>query len=235
MDNTKVKIGILTFHCAYNYGAVLQCYALNYAFNRISNVVCETIDYQPEYFVNGYQLKPYGMSIRHPHIKGWINYYKTRDIARSRNKHFSSFINRYIPISTDTYHNKTEIDKATLDYDIYVTGSDQVFNLHLTESDPTYFLYIEPARKRKKCSYAASFGESAIPSEYVSKEKEMLYPFKHISVREKTGQQIIRQLLQRDSLVSCDPTLLLDKVEWSLLTRDYRNEKYKTNSYILIY
>lgn len=49
-----MKIGILTFHCAHNYGAMLQCYALQeYLKGRGDEVY--VIDYRPDYLVFPYR------------------------------------------------------------------------------------------------------------------------------------------------------------------------------------
>lgn len=45
-----MKIGILTFHCAYNYGAVLQAFALQKYLQQMGNNV-HIIDYRPKYLM----------------------------------------------------------------------------------------------------------------------------------------------------------------------------------------
>ena len=68
-------------------------------------------------------------------------------------------------------------------YDIYIAGSDQIWDYKLTNFDTTYFLDFVKEGK-KKCSYAASIGENLPPEEYQKKYKELLSDFDEILVRE---------------------------------------------------
>ena len=61
-----MKIGILTFHCAHNYGAVLQAYAIQEQL-KLMGFDVEIINYRPIYL-----LRPYGYLIPFSYDKGWL-------------------------------------------------------------------------------------------------------------------------------------------------------------------
>lgn len=99
-------------------------------------------------------------------------------------------------------------------FDYFIVGSDQVWN-------PFYDFvagkcdFLTFANDNQKISYAASLGVSEIPKERTEEYKEYLKTFKAISVREKQGAKIVKNLANRETTVVLDPTLLLDENEWT--------------------
>jgi hypothetical protein len=83
---------------------------------------------------------------------------------------------------------------------------------------------------KKKNSYAASFGISKIPEDKRDFYKKALKGFNHITVREKQGAKIIKNLTGRDVEVALDPTLLLRREEWDRVAAE--ND---ASDYLLIY
>lgn len=118
------------------------------------------------------------------------------------------------------------------EYDLFVTGSDQVWNPHygylVGTSDLLCF-----AEKCQKVSYAASFGVDSIPLEKKRYYEKALEDFKAISVREKTGAEIIRDLTGIDATVTLDPTLLLKKSQYQEIEK--QPSHVPQGKYILIY
>ena len=182
-----MKVGILTFQSAYNYGAVFQCYALNRAINEMGHK-CETIDYQPHYFKEIYNIeKPFYW--HHPPIKTWIKHLKVRRILKTRNENFEKFISEEIPLSEKRYYSHKDFDGTSLPYQLIISGSDQVWNDKCAFFDPVYFAYFDSSAAIRKVSYAASFGFGKIPDDLSSQYRERLCEYSHISVREKTGKK----------------------------------------------
>jgi UDP-N-acetylglucosamine transferase subunit ALG13 len=99
------------------------------------------------------------------------------------------------------------------DYDIYMTGSDQVWNSRFIGDDSAFFLGFVGAGK-PKVSYAASISNRGIDIEYEEKYQQYLKDYKSISVRKASTAKIVSDLTGRDVNVVCDPSLLLDKDEW---------------------
>jgi hypothetical protein len=125
---------------------------------------------------------------------------------------------------------KAGSSKISGQYDIFIAGSDQVWNVKNTNNDYFYFLdFVNESVKKK--SYAASFGFDEIPKEYVADYKKHLSSFSDISVRESQGALIIEKLLNIKVPVLLDPTLLLDKNEWTKLCKN----RVKINNYILVF
>lgn len=228
-----VMVGMLTFHSAYNYGAILQCYALNKTLNSMPNVTAEVIDYRPEYFERFYRLLPSkSESFKYTHLVSYVRSIQTRSIIANRNKKFEEFIKNNIKLSARKYTQKKLLRVQDLPYDIYFTGSDQVFNTTLTYGDDIYFLDIPSAKNKIKCSYAASFGKIEINNNYIEKYQKTLSRFQYISVREESGVRNIEKILGRNAEISCDPTFLLTSDDWTNLVQE---DNQFNGPYILIY
>ena len=227
------KVGIITLHRVVNYGSVLQTYALQEKIKELGYEP-ETIDYYPE------RLTKLGMLKR---IKNKGEKYKKnffiRNIARIiifpsyiiRFKTFFSFLDKYINMSKKTYKDEDSINKEKFDYDIYCTGSDQVWNSGWNEKiDHPYFLTFAPDNKRK-IAYAASFGKKELNNDEIEETRNMLKRYNAISVREKSGVNIVNSLGIDNVTNVVDPTLLLSGNEWRKISSD----KYKGKKYILVY
>lgn len=230
MRNNKItnkkKIGIITFHRAINYGALLQTYALH---KKIKDLGFdnEILDYRNQVLEKKH--KKMKLSISNG-IKGILKYLL---IARNHNtKHnkFREFTKKYIKMS-EPLNSLDDIKKIESQYSKFITGSDQVWNYNITNFDKTYFLQFT-RNNSKKNAYAASFGISKIPNDLVNDYKNLLKGFNIISIREEKGAEIIRNLINKDVDTVLDPTMLIDKNQWFKLADDklYKNEKF-----ILIY
>ena len=221
------KIGIITIHYNCNYGAVLQTYALQetlceYGFeaeiiNYINDIDKRRLDLFGEGFIRNMRTL---LSLR-------------RKIRRI--KGFKNFIfNRY-NLSSVTVYNPNQLSEYLFDYDVYITGSDQTFNLLLYDnpeiSKPYFLPFVSNA---KKISYASSCGEkiSVFPPEIKDWMKKALSSYNQIAVRENTTADFIASLGIAHPLTVLDPTLLITKSKWDTLAIP---TKYPANSYILFY
>ncbi|MCC8107088.1 MAG: polysaccharide pyruvyl transferase family protein [Clostridiales bacterium] len=119
---------------------------------------------------------------------------------------------------------KSELGMLNNQYDIFVTGSDQVWNLECSGEDWSYFL--DFAEDEKRNSYAASFGSSTAGITNKEQMKQLLRNYSHISVREESGYRIISELLGKRVPVVLDPVFLLEKEEWKELFDLSFEEKY---------
>lgn len=232
-EKNNKKVGIITLHRVVNYGSVLQTYALQEKIKDLGYEV-EIIDYFPE------RLTMLGMLKR---IKNKGKKFKKsfiiRNIARliilpsyiMRFNMFFSFLKKYIKMTDKVYTSPQELRNEQFDFDIYCTGSDQVWNSGWNEKiDHPYFLTFAPNNKRK-IAYAASFGKKELEKFEIEETREMLKRYDEISVREKSGVDIIRKLGIDNVTNVVDPTLLLSGDEW----RKISSQKYKGKNYILVY
>jgi hypothetical protein len=215
------KIGIINFHRAINYGAVLQAYALSEAIKKLGyNAV--TIDYKNPLIEKIYNPR----YINYKSLKGILSGILTYNRRKRKKELFEDFRAKYFTL----YEPPNLYSLNTDEYYKFITGSDQVWNYNLTEYDTVYFLEFISVSKKKN-SYAASFGFDEIPDEYVEDYRGFLEDFNQISVREEQGAQIIKNLLNRHAEVVLDPTMLLSKEEWIKISKKYKRNK----NYILIY
>lgn len=220
------KIGILTYHDTTNYGAVLQAFALQKKIEKLG-YKSEIIDYKCEAITERYKIVPFYKS---KNIKQLIKRILTNKHKRKLKKDFDDFNNIFQKISASSY-TKNDIKKTETKYDMIITGSDQVWNLELSGNDTTYMLdYIK--NKKKKGTYAVSFGYEIVPERYRNITKEYISKFDNILVREEQGKQIIEHEIKKQAKVVLDPTLLFNKEEWYNL---FNIKQAKENKYILLY
>lgn len=117
--------------------------------------------------------------------------------------------------------------------DVYVTGSDQIWNT-VYRFDPFYFL--DFAEEVKRVAYASSMGINDFPPQHMSRVKEMLSKFYKIGVREETAVKSISRLLDRNDIRQVlDPTFLLNAEEWSDLSDEARIEFELPQEYLFCY
>lgn len=231
-----MKIGTLTFHITSNYGALLQAYALQVVLNRMGHS-SEVINYQ---FPGSENLLCQKLSDCRTFrrkiqllrgfvwcLAGPVGYGQRLRIARS-----IDFIKNYIPVSEYVYGSYPDLKKEATAYDVYITGSDQVWNPTLKEtSDEAYLLEFVPGG-RSKISYAASFGVPELPQDQLELYGRALQKFNHISVREQEGVEIVRKVTDgKDAQLVLDPTMLLTREQWL----DLAVYKPKHKEYILCY
>lgn len=226
----KMKIGILTFHCAHNYGAVLQCYALQQYLLSLGHEVV-VINYRPEYLLDPYTVFP-KLSIYSwkGKLTRLINFVITFYIRIVRHRVFEDFINKYLKLS-DVVRTKHDIEK--LDYDVFIMGSDQIWNPKITKGfDDVYFGYFDTKRGAKKIAYAASLGLSSLTEEQKSYLQNSMSNFDAIGVRENNMKDLLQPLTAKSVVQVLDPTLLLDRKIWESLSSKSSLSKEK---YVLTY
>lgn len=220
------NIGIMTFYGASNYGANLQAYALQEVLKEKYNVL--VINYKspaihPDYYKRTSIIEKFKDVVR------GIIYYKFFKQVNIKNKKFYDFNNGYIvPSRVYTIDNIETIDS---EFDIVISGSDQVWNDRLFKNDWNYLLpFLDRA---KKYSYAASFGGDRIKEENVTKYKSYIEDYTSILLREHSGYSILRKLgIQRDDVrIVADPVFLLDKTEW---VNKLHLNKNSQSEYILV-
>lgn len=205
------KIGILTFHRAENFGAVMQAFALQTIVERIdkSETDVEIIDYiqtniEKEYQLIKIQTASASILLRST-IKSII-YFPTNLL---RKLHYHKFRNKYLKLSQEIYWNKDDINSK----DIFITGSDQIWNSEIIGNDDIYYLNFE-GKASKKIAYAASFGKEKItPEEYLS-FKQNIQEFSSISIREQSTANKIYEHFGKKYTVTLDPSMLLTSEEW---------------------
>lgn len=236
------KIGILTFHYAHNYGAVLQAYALKTKLKRMG-YEAEVLNYQNKYIARLYRTGTH------------IDYWK-RDILPNR-------WGRLVKLAREQRYGKKEwirqwqafeqfihtklmddsgakvadstalslVQVAECDCDTYILGSDQIWARELTHGlDPVYFGQFAP--QKRKISYAASVPNGDIPEGEKPLFKEYLSKLSHVSVREESLAEELRGLLHTEVSTVVDPTLLLEREDYEDLLY---GQPLETEPYLFAY
>lgn len=222
------SIGIITIHKINNYGSVLQAYALQKA--------CEDLGYEAEIvdynYPNDFHLSNKYASHEdfQPNEPRWIKLLYALDLIKQHNG-IKDFVNKFQKLSSKRYNHPSELKSDVPHYDIYITGSDQLWNPRHCNGDPAFLLHFA-ADDALKISYAASIGANYIPDGLKSQYKELLGRYAHISVRENSGVQVIKDVAGKEATVVLDPTLLLNRDEWNKIASPKRQVKKK---YILCY
>lgn len=227
-----MKIGILTFHMAHNYGAMLQAYALREKICQM-NLDCQVIDYRIPVIYNWHRKDKYRKLVRdNGFIIGSMKYTK-RILTRYYTKDkrwcgFNNFMENDIGISSETYEEVNEL--KNLYYDTYICGSDQIWNAeHSGGIESGYFLNFTNNDVRR-IAYAASKG----PVEILDNEKDTIFnllsKFDYIGVREKGLKESLEAIGLKDIEWVLDPTLLLKSSEWLKIANNR-----KVNNYVLVY
>ena len=236
-----MRVGIIThFHGSTNCGGRLQALALCKVLNQM-NCSAEQLCYQ----IEGCILKKPSLRNRlaQIHLYQWLrrvyrlfklipekpvpvtndNPQKSRHVREL----FEAWSNRYIPHSTSVYSNAT-IGNCAKDYDVLITGSDQVWNLNWY--CPAFFLAFAPSSIHK-ISYAAS----VCNDEYTKYQQKVvarhLADFKAVSVREEESVRVIEKLSPVSVEVTLDPTLLLERSDWD----EFADERLVAEPYLFCY
>lgn len=232
----KKTAGILTMHSVVNYGSRLQTLA-TYEFIRKEGYEPKVIDYRypTEYHLknshNFTNNKRSGCKCKEslPHrIKTKLAKIILRPDKNKRLKKFNEFYNKHI-LLTRPYNSKEELSEDPPIFNVYVAGSDQIWNPFFIHHDTSFFLAWTP-NGSKKISYASSVAVKHIPEEFIGNIKDNLSSFSAISVRE--NPEFLNHLLNKDVKQVLDPTFLLTKTEW---TKYFNKKPIIRGKYILCY
>ena len=210
-----MMVGILTLHEADNYGAVLQAYALQRTLEKLG-AECEFLSLVKAQAQQGEE--PSGLPAA---LIGRI-----RQAGGKRAALFDAFRRRWLHCAGPVPW--AEAARSVERYDRLIVGSDQVWNPRISGVDERYFLPFAPPDKR--FSYAASFGAEPLPESIRDWCAGELRRFAGLSVRERSGRDLLMDLTGREALVCLDPTLLLSREEWAALAGP-EDEK----AYVLLY
>ena len=202
-----MKIAIITLNGVTNFGNRLQNYAL-YTFLSKQNVKVEN------YWKINFKKDLKNLVKKFIFIKKY-----------NRIRNFHKF--------NDKIKTRYAITLKDGRYDVVIVGSDQVWNPNWAATDD---LFLEFAKKTRKVSYAASLGVDQLEKEQYNFFKEKLKDFYMISLREKTGVDIIKTVTGRNDIsLNIDPTMLLTKKDWEkVMTKphNYEGKKYILNYFL---
>ena len=238
------NIKIITFHSVDNYGAVLQCVALNQYLKSLGHNV-STIDYRPQYLASASYYKPvfYTTQYVYQHSKKnnvlkaisaglrtiWHNVNRaTNQAYLKKHKAFRTFLEDNVSL-TKKYKTYEKLKNNPPEADWYIVGSDQLWSYKILNGlDPAYFLRFG---KAKKAAYAISAGTEFNNPQFLTEISKLTEDFSVIGCRETLLTESIKKSVKCECRDVLDPVFLLNATEW---------ERYcKTNSsaeeYVLVY
>ena len=217
-----MKIGILThYYGSTNYGGNLQAYGLCKVLEALGHTPRQVqIDHTPSYrnllTPQKRGLKQKLKQLAKPMVRllhpGYRKKWQAKEASRQQlQAAFATFNRQLIPHSEAVYTPKT-IQKAVGCYDVFITGSDQVWNP--IWYFPPYFLDFVPAGV-PKLSYAASIGQTTLSPEIKALYREHLKSFIAVSVREQDAVALLADSSPVPPQWVLDPTMLLSREQWS--------------------
>lgn len=217
-----MKVGILTFHRALNYGAVLQSYALQQVLKDLGYDAC-IIDYKQKHIEKIYKVFDFEYFLSlfcHPYAL--YLYLKNINNRKIRNNLFASFRDKYLDIRNFFLEENG----------IYLIGSDQLWNVNCTNGvDDVFWGESIHFKNRKVYSYAISSNQKSINAVGFENLRRYVSNFSALSFRECLISEIVRKNAGSESRVDIDPTLLLDSNRWSKIV----NKDWKARRYVLLY
>lgn len=228
-----MKIATLTFHGAHNFGSSLQSFALQTVIENLCKEKSEPCEYSIINYRTKLQKDLYALIPKERGIKGVIKlmmrlpYYSQ---YKKKYEKFEDFIANDLNTGEEV-STLEEIKEKYKDIDVYLGGSDQIWNVRSFDFSSVYYL---PFENSKKISYAASFGPLKIDWAKYNKEEiaNYLKDYDAISVREEGSADNVEELTQIRPEVHVDPTMLLSKEEWREVSS---GATYKGGNYILLY
>ena len=228
-----MKIKTITCHDVYNHGASLQAYALQTYLSSQGHDV-EIIDYKPDYLSNHYKLWSVSNPVfDKPVVKQLYLLAKLpgRLIALRRKRKFDEFSQKYLRLTSMRYHSNEELKTNPPKADVYIAGSDQIWNtLFQNGRDAAFYLDFAP-KGTKRVAYAASFATKDVVEEYKPFVRRMLQGFDSISLRERISLPLLESLGRNDGVAVCDPVFLLSREQWDKILPTSSIEE----EYLLVY
>lgn len=227
----KIMVTTITYSTAENYGALLQAYALKkYLEGMDERVSVSVLNYAPDRLVDRYRFIP--RYIKGKRIKEKIQYvvicfahniYYAKCLLL-RKKRMHDFMNKYLELPDIVV--KCADDMKYVESDVYIVGSDQVWNPSITLGVDDIFWGKFPHKNDSIIiSYAASIGKNRLDEdeEYV---RTCFSNFAAISVREHSSYKFVSDNYKGEVVENIDPVFLLERSEWERIAIPPRKGKY---------
>ncbi|MDE6492039.1 MAG: polysaccharide pyruvyl transferase family protein [Lactobacillus sp.] len=216
-----MKVGILTFSAAHNFGAILQCYGLYKTICSLGHSV-EVIDYRPDYLAASkpaFGWRQYlsrhfeTLYARYSEYRYWRNIYDG----------YMAFKRKNMAMSAPVYDNtglKTLVER----YDIVVIGSDQIWNNRFNGRDMAWYGAISD--RVRWITYAASAGNVDDWAKWAAQQTELLSHFENISARESELADFVGTITGTQIPAVLDPSLLGNPDIWAQWRQPMIKEDY---------
>lgn len=226
------KIAVFSFF-GYNYGTVLQLYALYSVIKRSGN----DADYIE--FIGHFSPWRVKLGRIKRNILGMFRSQKRKELDSQ--EYWNSYAFRKIKKKIDSFVESevsykqvvfSEMESLNERYDIFLVGSDQIWSVRgLNENSPALLGFVKDCKK--KASYAPSFGTTQLDDSFIGLLKRNIADFHYLSCRERSNALKLASALSRSVFCALDPTLLLNNEEWATVSSKYKMPKKYILCYIL--
>lgn len=233
-----MKASVITLHTVDNYGSVMQTYATQQVFEELGYDV-EFVDYwRKDNLPAQRAVKLLGSSTLQKFKPVWglcgftrnITVFLLEKMIKGRKSPMWIFLEKRVQMTRMRYSTFDELMGTPPAADVYITGSDQVWNSIWNQGiDKAYFLDFAP-KDKPRIAFSASIGRESLDADEVPETKVLLKKYKAISVREQSAVDLLESMGIKSTLI-LDPTLMLDADAWRKLATPIKLAK----PYILIY
>lgn len=233
-----MKISVITLHTVNNYGSALQTYATQNILSQMGYEV-EVVDYwRKDNIGEGAVDKALQSAQMQKYKKIWDRNGLTRTLVRMplrymlyrKRKPMLDFIHRRVNLTPHPYYSMEDLLQDVPTGDVYVTGSDQVWNSIWNHGmERPYFLDYAPEGK-KRIAFSASIGRTEFSPEEVEETVALLKKYHAISVREESAVELLGQYGIPAQWI-LDPTLMMNREQWATIAKTPTEKK----PYLLIY
>ncbi len=232
----KSRVGVITFHCADNYGAMLQAYGLKHYLCK-RGIKTDIVRYEPVFMTGRHWWIPYLPRNGNGIVRwlgysaaGWMRNLRMGEAFWARKRNMDSFRKNFLVEKKQKKISFLHQFKS-LSYSCYIVGSDQIWSPGITCGlRKAYFGAFKNQHKRKTVAYAASLGGAALEPRYDREFSHLLKFVDVVSVREREAVPYVQSLYKGAVTTVLDPVMLLDREEWYKIER-----KPDREGYILVY
>lgn len=223
------RVAVITLHRVTNFGSLLQTFATENTLHQLGYDV-EILDFVPEGLTFKRAIWPKSGSI----IKKIIKFLPLLACNLFQYHMSDSFLRNHLSLSKKRYGSFAELSKASISADLFLSGSDQVWNTQ--NNNPKEDLgayYLSFVQNKPKVAYAGSFGRTDFSKEELKQIEKWLKQYRAISVREDSGLQLLEEMGIEGTHV-VDPTFLLDRTQWLDFYSSHR-KAFPDTGYVFVY
>ena len=219
-----MKVGILTFHNAFNYGAVLQAYATQELIKSHGYEV-EVIDYHNKAIDRHYNLRKFHFGSFFKRIHKFPLYLIEEFFYWKRRNNYRAFFAKNMKLSSKRYIQGESFSFG--DYDLVLIGSDQLWNKKLTGGlDEVYWGQFDTSCHTRKVTWSICMNDISLTEIETQQIKNYIKNFTAISVREDDLKTFITKMTNKIVFHTLDPTLLLPPTKWEHLCHPVKEKNY---------
>ena len=233
MGVSKARVGIITFHCSNNFGAMLQAYGLR-RFLCGKGIETEIVRYEPPYMTGRHWTIPYspiqGLKGRiwgmYNMWNGFWTHMGVREQFSRQRANMERFRREHL-LEKGQPKILSVCGLRKLSYRYYIVGSDQIWNPDITCGlRKAYFGAFPNGNKEKVIAYAASFGGASINSRHDKKFARLVRHVDALSVREAAAIPYVKKFYQGEVMAVLDPVFFLERKDWEKAERAPGREGY---------